>query len=341
VSLDAPCGVSFADGSLYFADIITLRKVDPSTDWLTTVAGTGLAGPVGNRGKASRASLNTCWETVDHSGNVVFTGRDRVWVVAASTGTFYGQAMTAGDIYTVAGDGNYGFSGDGGPATSAALTDLDGVIEDSHGNLVIADANNNRVRVVAESTGTFYGQAMTAGDIYTVAGDGAAGFSGDGGPATSAELHQPVGVAVDGSGNLLIADLQNHRVRVVAAGTGTFYGKAMTVGDIYTIAGNGKSDFSGDGRAATTAQLNNSYGVALGTAGNLAIADTVNNRMQVVPASTGIFYGQPMTAGHIYTVAGDGTAGSPATAARHQRRNRLPGRGDGRRRREPAVQRHG
>ncbi len=112
-------------------------------------------------------------------------------VVAASTGTFYGQAMTAGDIYTVAGNGISAFSGDGGLATGAELNGPRRVTVDGAGNLVITDRGNNRVRVVAAGTGTFYGQAMTAGDIYTVAGTGAYGFSGDGGPATSGRAGQP------------------------------------------------------------------------------------------------------------------------------------------------------
>jgi hypothetical protein len=90
---------------------------------------------------------------------------------------------------------------------------------------------------VAQTTATFYGQAMTAGDIYTIAGDGHHGFSGDGGPATAAELYEPGGMALDGNGNLVIADSGNDRVRVVAEDTGTFYGQSMTTGDIYTVAG--------------------------------------------------------------------------------------------------------
>jgi hypothetical protein len=155
---------------------------------------------------------------VDAAGNLVIadTSNDRVRVVAATTGTFYGQAMTAGDIYTVAGDGTAGYAGDGGPATSAELNEPSGVTADAAGNLVIGDTANSRVRVVAATTGTFYGQAMTAGDIYTVAGDGTPGMSGDTGPATSAELNEPEGVAADGSGNLLIADSGNFRVRLVS-----------------------------------------------------------------------------------------------------------------------------
>ncbi len=135
-------------------------------------------------------------------------------MVAASTGTFYGQAMTAGDVYTVAGDGTSGFSGDGGPATAAELSEPAGVAVDAEGNLVIADTDNERVRVVAASTGTFYGQAMTAGDIYTIAGSGTPGFSGDGGPATAAEFYIPQSVAVDPSGNVVIDNVDG-RIRKV------------------------------------------------------------------------------------------------------------------------------
>jgi hypothetical protein len=243
-----------------------------------------------------------------------------VLVVAAHTGTFYGQAMTTGHIYTIAGTGGFGSSGDGGPATRARLGDPSGVAVDGAGNLLIADYGNQRVRVVAAATGTFYGQVMTAGDIYTVAGDGIAGFNGDGGPATSAELFDPEGVAVDGAGNLAIADTDNFRVRVVAAHTGTFYGQAMTAGHIYTVAGDGNLGFAGDGGPATSARLDHSEGVAVDGAGNLLIADTLNQRVRVVAAHTGTFYGQAMTAGNIYTIAGNGTQGfagdgGPATSA--------------------------
>jgi DNA-binding beta-propeller fold protein YncE len=154
---------------------------------------------------------------VDATGNLVIadTLNERVRGVAAASGTFYGQAMTAGDIYTVAGGGSTGL-GDGGPASAAELNDPEGVAVDAAGNLVIADTYNSRVRVVAAASGTFYGQAMTAGDIYTVAGDGFPGFLGDGGPAASAELNYPTGVAVDGSGKLLIVDTDNFRVRMVS-----------------------------------------------------------------------------------------------------------------------------
>ncbi len=163
----------------------------------------------------------------DHAGNLVVTdtGNERVRVVAETTGTFYGQAMTKGDIYLVAGNGTPGFAGDGGPATSAEFHNPDSVAVDAAGNIAVADTvsgsvpadmGNNRVRVVAEATGTFYGQAMTKGDIYTVAGNGTQGYSGDGGPATGAELDQPFGVGVDAAGNLLVTDLFDGRVREIS-----------------------------------------------------------------------------------------------------------------------------
>jgi len=287
-----------------------------------TVAGGGTDG-LGDGGPAISAELD--WPegvALDATGNVLIADllNQRVRVVAARTGTFYGQAMTAGDIYTVAGNGPTAFSGDGGPATMAQLYGPHGVTVDRAGNWVIADAGNNRVRMVAGSTGTFYGQAMTAGHIYTLAGDGPEGFSGDGGPATGAELFSPSGVRVDRAGNLVIADAGNNRVRVVAGSTGTFYGQAMTVGDIYTVAGDGSTGHRGDGGPATKAAIKNPSGVAIDHSGNLVIAGgDGNNRVRVVATHTGTFYGQAMTVGDIYTVAGGGTGGlgdgGPATQA--------------------------
>jgi secreted PhoX family phosphatase len=281
------------------------------------IAGNGFAGYSGDGGPGQVAQVWTPRGlAIDAAGNLVIadTNNNRVRVVADKTGRFYGRAMTAGHIYTVAGTGPPGFSGDGGPATAAQLFTPEAVALDRAGNLVIGDAGNNRVRVVAARTGRFYGQPMSAGDIYTIAGDGSQRSSGDGGPATAAGL-TPGAIAIDSAGNLVIADsypnvdLSNNRVRMVAARTGTFYGQAMTAGDIYTVAGTGDPGFSGDGGPATAAELDNPDGVAVDRAGNLVIGDTYNNRVRVVAARTGTFYGQAMTAGDIYTVAGDGTLG--------------------------------
>ncbi len=334
--LDTPAAVAFdAAGNLLIADSGNgrIRVVAAKTGTyygqamtakhLYTVAGNGTYGFSGDGGPATSAELASPNQmAVDGSGNLVVadSGNNAVRVVAATDGTFYGQAMTAGDIYTVAGNGTFGFSGDGGPATAAQLDVPRGVTVDGSGNLVVADRGNNVVRVVAATDGTFYGQAMTAGDIYTVAGNGTFGFSGDGGPATSAELASPDQTAVDGSGNLVIADGANGLVRVVAAGDGTFYGQAMTAGDIYTVAGTGTAGFSGDTGPATSAELNGPRRVAIDGAGNLIITDRTNNRIRVIASSTGTIYGQAMTAGDIYTVAGNGTFGfsgdgGPATSA--------------------------
>src|SRR4029077_1091683 len=135
-----------------------------------------------------------------------------------------------------AGNGNDRFSGDSGLATRAELRTPSGVGVGAAGNLVICDEGSNRVQVTAAGTGTFYGKAMTAGHMYTVAGNGVNGFSGDGGPAGSDELSSPGAVTVDAAGNLVIADTENSRIRVMPGSTGTFYGQAMTAGNIYTVA---------------------------------------------------------------------------------------------------------
>ena len=321
-------GVAFAAGHLYIADT-SVRQVSAQTDMLTTLAGTGAAGPFGAGGAAARASIDAAGVAVDHAGNVVIADpfQRRVEVVPGKTGTFYGRAMTAGHIYPVAGNGSTGLGGTGVPATTTALTRPEGVTVDGAGNLVIADAgrlsptSGARVRVVAASTGTFYGQHMTAGDIYTIAGSGTGTqFSGDRGPAIKAGLGVFIfGIKVDAAGNLVIGDSDTERVRVVAASTGTFYGQAMTAGDIYTVAGNGTEGSGGDGGPATHASFDDPTGVALDAAGNLLIADTINNRVRAVAARTGTFYGQAMTAGDVYTIAGGGTGGigdrGPATDA--------------------------
>ena len=345
--IGAPHGISFdADGNILLADTDNnrIRVIAASTGTfygiamtagdIYTVAGSGPAPAPsgsfgGDGGAATSAGLDQPTGVVaDQSGNLVVADSDnfRVRVVAASTGTFYGLPMTAGDIYTVAGDGWSAYSGDGGSPMSAQLGHPEDVSFDSAGNELIADSANGRIRVVAGATGIFYDTPMTAGDIYTVAGGaGAAGAGagadlGDGGPATSAQLNDPGSVRSDSGGNLLIADTGDNRIRVVAGTSGTQYGLAMTRGDIYTIAGNGSAGDSGDGGAATSAELDGPQSAILDRYGNVVVADTANDRVRVVAESTGTFYGQPMSAGDIYTIAGNGTGGfdgdaAPATGA--------------------------
>ena len=171
-------------------------------------------------------------------------------------------------ITTFAGRGSQGSSGDGGAATSAALSYPYGVAVDSSGNVYIADTGNHKIRRVTVSSGL----------ITTFAGRGSVGSSGDGGAATSAALYSPCGVAVDSSGNVYIADHGNHKIRRVAVSSGI----------ITTFAGRGSYGSSGDGGAATSAALYYPFGVAVDSSGNVYIADTDNSKIRRVAVSSGI-----------------------------------------------------
>jgi uncharacterized protein (TIGR03437 family) len=251
--LDAPISVAVdGSGNLFIADGLVYKVSTDGT--LTTAAGSWTGTSSGDGGPATAARIDPNGVAVDTSGNLFIAdmGNHRIRKVSAATGI----------ITTVAGNGNYGFSGDNGPAVSAELYYPGGVAVDASGNLFIADNYNYRIRKVPAS-----------GIITTVAGNGTGGFSGDGGQATSAELAL-VGVAVDASGNLFIADAGNNRIRKVSAG-----------GIITTVAGDGYSNFSGDGGPATSASLSGPMGVAVDAIGNLFISDTGNNRVRKVPAS--------------------------------------------------------
>jgi hypothetical protein len=220
------------------------------------------------------------------------TAKKKLWLcvstaavaAVAATGAF--AVSSSGTITTLAGTDVWGFSGDGGPAISAKLYAPAEVAVDGRGNVYIATYQDSRVRRVSAD-----------GTISTFAGTGQPGFAGDGGPATSAKLYAPKGVAVDGQGNVYIADTNNFRVRKVSPG-----------GTITTLAGGGKPGFLGDGGPATLATLRNPFGVAVDGQGNVYIADTDNMRVRKVSVG-----------GTISTFAGGGRAspgdGGPATAA--------------------------
>ena len=265
-----PRGVAVdAAGNLYVADRGNhrVRKVD-TNGIITTVAGNGQYGYTGDGGPATEAKLNSPnGVAVDGSGNLY---------IADGWNHCIRKVDTSGIITTVAGNGQNGYSGDGGPATQAQLYLPNNVTVDTSGNIYIADTQNQCVRKVDPN-----------GIITTVAGGPANYYLGDGGPAIEASLGGPGDVAVDSSGNLYIAGFDNHRVR-----------KVDTSGIISTIAGSGVPGYSGDGGPATQAQLVHPIGVAVDAAGNIYIADLNNYRVRKVD-----------TDGIITTVAGTAVAG--------------------------------
>ena len=202
----------------------------------------------------------------DNNGNYVYT-----------TGTSWTFQKTPGYIKTLAGSGAQGSSGDGGAATSAQLYNPNGVAADASGNIFIADTNNNKIRLVT-----------SAGIITTIAGVGTQGPSGDGGMATSAQLYSPYGVAVDSNGNFYIADFNNDNIRMV-----------NRAGIIKTLAGMGVQGSSGDGGAATNAQLYHPAGVAVDSSGNVYFSDLGNHKIRMIT-----------TSGIIRTFTGTGIAGN-------------------------------
>ena len=304
---------------------------------ITTIAGTGSYGNSGDGGPATSAQLTQAYGvSVDVSNNVYFPDyqNNKVRMVTST-----------GIIITIAGTGSYGSSGDDGAATSAQLNNPVGVANDMHGNLYIADATNNKIRIVSST-----------GIITTIAGTGMWGSNGDDGAATSAQLNNPQAIAIDISGKLYIGDISNFKVRLVSttgiittfAGTGTYGnfgdGVAATLaqlsfpvglfvdngnvyiadlnnhmirvvsstGTITTVAGTGTAGNLGDGEAATSAQLNTPRAMIVDGMGNLYIADTNNNKVRMVAYGTGIIMTVVNVGGSTTGPIGDG---GPATSA--------------------------
>jgi len=271
--LQQPEGVAVdGQGNLFIADAqnYRIRRVDATTGVITTVAGIGTPGPPNDGGQATSAGLiRPVGVALDAAGNLFIADQfgQRVRRVAAVNRT----------ISTVAGDGTYGYAGDDGAAASAMLAGPTGVAVDEAGNLYISDRENHRVRRVA------------GGIITTYAGTGVAAFAGDGGPASTAALALPYGVAVDLQGHVYVSDSDNDRIRRVDAATG----------DIATVAGSGDHGGSGYEGTALTAGLAVPIGLALDGAGNLYLADTDNSRIRRLDAGATTFA----------PVAGNGDAG--------------------------------
>ena len=281
VNLYFNSGLTVADdGSLYIGDTYNqrIRKVTPD-GLIVTVAGSGSYDFSGDGGPATKAAFRFVFGVArDNLGNlyVADNWNHRIRKIALDS-----------TITTVAGNGVQGFSGDGGPATSASLNYPVAMALDATGNLYISDAGNNRIRRVIQN-----------GVISTIAGNGTAGFSGDGGPATSASLYSPVAISLDNAGNLYVADRANQRIRRIAPD-----------GTITTVAGNGKWGYSGDGGIPTNASLGNPWSVAVDTAGNVYICDTDNDRIRKVLATPPAFSVAPAK------LSFSAPAGTPVVAA--------------------------
>jgi uncharacterized protein (TIGR03437 family) len=242
-------------GSFYFTDSgnARIRKVDPQ-GIITTVAGGG-SKDLGENVLATSTTLgNPVGLAIDGSGNLYVAEVDNNRVRKVST---------SGNIVTIAGNGKQGFSGDGGSATNAMLNNPHGVGVDAAGNVYVVDTNNYRIRKVD-----------TSGMINTVAGNGQVSNTKDGVPATSVALTAPWDVKLDAAGNLFISEWLGYRIR-----------KVDTQGIITTVAGTGNPGFSGDGGAATSANLQAPTGIALDAAGAIYIADSIGNRIRKVGAA--------------------------------------------------------
>ena len=271
-------------GNLLIADALNnrVRKIVLSTGIITTVAGTGVYGYSGDGGQATDAEL---WTSIavytDTLGDIYIADAQnhRVRKIIASTGI----------ISTIAGTGIAGNSGDGNLATNAEIDYPEGLFIDTMGNIYIADCSNNNIRKVSPD-----------GIISTVAGIGHMGYSGDGGPATNAQLYCPIKAIVDNNGNIIISDAFNNVLRKVNVSTGI----------ISTIAGNGTAGYSGNGGLAVNALLNGPCGIFIDKQNNIYFAEWGNGTIRKIEDSTGI----------ITTLAGIGTQGfsgdgGPATAA--------------------------
>jgi sugar lactone lactonase YvrE len=284
IPLILPSAIVFdATGNLYFAETgnHVIRKLD-LTGNITTIAGTGTQGFFGDTGPATSAEL-------DSPQGLALDNKNNLYIADTHNHRIRKLNLTSGIITTIAGT-TPGFSGDNALATAAQLDLPTALALDAAGNLYLADTGNHRIRKIAATTGI----------ITTIAGTGTQGFSGDTGPAISATIDSPTGLALDAANNLYLADTHNHRIRKITA----------TTGIITTIAGTGASGFSGDTTAAANSTLALPHGLTIDTQGNLYLADTQNHRIRRIEATTGI----------ITTVAGDGTQafsgdGGPAIAA--------------------------
>jgi len=259
---------------------------------LVTVAGTGVPGFSGDGQPAITSQLDDpSGLAVDAASDLLIadTGNCRLRVVAATAGTRFGVAMTPGHIYTVAGNGTCGSAGDGGPSLQAELWDPGALTVDAGGDVLVADQGNRTIRELAAHSGSFFGVAIAADDLGTVAGEGSYGpYLVDGLAALGqvGEINFPVGIAVDPMGNLYVADGDMHAIRLVAATTASLRGQQMVADDMYTAAGAVSVGILHDRTTWVQTKMVDPTGLALSPTGRLIYSDAGANAVRELPSGS-------------------------------------------------------
>jgi DNA-binding beta-propeller fold protein YncE len=305
--LDAPAGLAFdTTGDLFVADsghcrVVIVPAHSRSFDGLRLRSGT-VTTLVGGSCRGPRS--------IGHPTGLAVDSKGEVFVAEATAERV--QMVRAGarpSVVTVAGTGQAGFTGNGQLATDSALNEPTSVAVDAAGDLFIADTANCLVRAVPAHNTTLFGQAMTAGNLYTLAGVRVCGTAGQGGPLGHAQLWDPVAVAVDEAGTtLLVADRGDQSVLLAPTSSGTYWGTRVVAGDIAVVVGGTGSygPYLADGLSASggVAELNDPRGVAIGPAGALLVTDGFMHALRVVPAVDGTLFGRTVKAGAFHTLAG-------------------------------------
>lgn len=270
-SLGYPASVALdKSGNLFIADTgnATVRKVNLASGVITTIAGNPTATSSGDGGPATAAFLGIV-------GGLAFDSQQNLYI--SDYATIRQVNASTGIINTIAGSGTYGYSGDGGPAISAYFLDITGLSFDAAGNLFLADTGNSIIRKIAATNGVISTSSIVSTVAGTIPQNGVrSGYTGDGGPATSATLSNPTSIALDSSGNLFISDTANSVIRKVTTSNGV----------INTVAGNNTcASLGGDGGAATDMSICFPAGIAVDSGGNLFIADRFNRIREVLPVA--------------------------------------------------------
>jgi trimeric autotransporter adhesin len=311
--LDSPGGIALDNaGDLFVADTGHCRVLVVAGR-TATFDGLHL-----REGRAATLTGGSCTGrgSIGHPTGVAVDAAGDVYIAEATAARV--QEVRAGSrrrAVTVAGTGQAGFNGDG-LATASELNEPTSVAVDAEGNLFIADTANCRVRVLPAHSGTILGSPVTAGHLATVAGTGVCGSAGRGGALATAELWDPVAVALDASGDLFVADSGDQSVLLAPTRGGTYYGTAVGAGDLDVVVGGTGTyqPYLADGLAANgqTAELNDPRGLAVGPSGALFVTDGFMHCIRVVPSASGRLLGRTMTGGDLYTAAGALTVSSPA-----------------------------